>query len=126
MSDSTVNTQTPCEQVHCIKIFSEKNCQFKMVQHSLIFFAAINLILLYSATIASGKSLSRGKYLVDQRSYSWALGKFCRSKGCCFTLKISKGGSMSESFSILQKMCQIKFQTMLQNLPFIFDSVYKL
>ena len=96
-STSTVNTLTPCEQVH-IKIFSEKNCQFNMVQHSLIFFAAVNLILLYSATIASGKSLSRGKYLVYQRSYNWALGKFCR---CCFTLKIFKGGSMSESFFVL-------------------------
>ena len=108
MSDSTVNNLTPCEQVH-IKIFSEKNCQFNMVQHSLIFFAAINLILLYSATIASGKSLSRGKYLVDQRSFNWALGKFCRSEGCYFILKISKGGLMSESFSMLQKKVPNQF-----------------
>ena len=41
-----------------------------MVQRSLIFFAAINLILLYSATIANGKSLSRGKYLVDLSRYT--------------------------------------------------------
>ena len=91
-----------------------------MGQRSLIFFAAINLILLYSATIASGKSLSRGKYLVDQRSYSWALGKFCRSEGCCFTLKISKGGPMEESFSMLQKMCQIKFRNCAQKLALYF------
>ena len=124
MSGSTVNTLTPCEQVH-IKIFSEKTCQFNMGQRSLIFFAAINLILLYSATIASGKSLSRGKYLVDQRSYNWALGKFCRSEGCYFTLKISKGGSMSESFSMLQKMCQIKFRNCAPKLAFYTVLVFK-
>merc|ERR1711935_148711 len=62
----TVDTLTPCKQVH-IKIFSGKTCQFNMVQRSLIFFAAINLILLYSATIASGKSLSRDNFM-EKRS----------------------------------------------------------
>ena len=71
---STVDTLTPCQQVHLKNIF-EKSRQFNMVQRSLIFFAAINLILLYSATIANGKSLSRGKYLLYQRSYNWALSR---------------------------------------------------
>ena len=66
---STVDTLTPCQQVHLKNIF-EKSRQFNMVQRSLIFFAAINLILLYSATIANGKSLSRGKYLVDLSRYT--------------------------------------------------------
>jgi hypothetical protein len=51
-----------------------------MVQRSLIFLAALNLILLYSATIASGKSFSRGKYLFDRRSYNWALEPVCCKK----------------------------------------------